>query len=119
MTRVDMSEDTDRVELGGRLREQREYRGFSQDDVAKYLAIPRSAISLIESGTRRLDILELKKLAALYECSIEELTGEQASPDQTPDSIKMVARATAALSAEDQSEVLRFAQFLRARKAPK
>lgn len=116
-----MSEDTDRATLGARLKDAREYRGFSQEDVAKYLGVSRSAISLIESGARGLDILELQKLAKLYECRIEELTGEQPSSqwDKEPDSIKMVARATAALAPDDRSEVLRFAQFLQTRKVGK
>jgi transcriptional regulator with XRE-family HTH domain len=112
-----MNEDDDRATLGARLKDAREYRGFSQDDVAKFLGVSRSAISLIENGARRLDILELRKLAALYQCSIEELTGEQPSEKRQPDSIRMVARAAAALSPEDRSEVLRFAQFLQARKS--
>lgn len=111
-----MREDTDRAALGARLKDAREYRGFSQEDVAKYLGVSRSAISLIESGARRLDVLELKKLATLYECSIEDLTGAQPGQPAQPDSIKMVARAAAALSPEDQSEVLRFAQFLQTRR---
>ena len=114
-----MTEETDRASLGARLKEAREYRGFSQEDVAKYMGVSRSAISLIETGARRLDVLELRKLAKLYECSTEELTGEQPSQAPEQDSIKMVARATAALSPEDRSEVLRFAQFLQTRKAAK
>ena len=114
-----MSEDTDRAALGARLKEAREYRGFSQEEVAKCLGISRSAISLIETGARRLDILELKKLAKLYESNIEDLTTEQPAPEKEPDSIKMVARATAALSPEDRSEVLRFAQFLQTRRVGK
>jgi transcriptional regulator with XRE-family HTH domain len=111
-----MSEDIDRAGLGARLKDAREYRGFSQEDVAKALGISRSAVSLIESAARRLDILELRKLAALYQGRMEELTGEQAQ-DTDPDSIRLVARAAAALSPEDRSEVLRFAQFLQARKS--
>jgi transcriptional regulator with XRE-family HTH domain len=114
-----VSENTDRVALGARLKELREYSGFSQEDAAKYLGVSRSAVSLIESGARRLDILELKKLAMLYQRSIEEVTGEKQEESARPDSIKMVARAAAALSPEDQSEVLRFAQFLQTRKAAK
>jgi transcriptional regulator with XRE-family HTH domain len=114
-----VSEDTDRATLGARLKDAREYRGFSQEDVAKYLGVSRSAISLIENGARRLDILELKKLATLYETTIEELTGEKPGQAAEPDSIKMVARAAAALSPEDRSEVLRFAQFLQTRKSGK
>lgn len=114
-----MSDEKDRTALGQRLKETREYRGFSQEEVAKYLGVPRPAISLIESGARRLDVLELRKLAQLYECTIEELTGEAQPSDAAPNSIKMVARAAADLSPEDRSEVLRFAQFLKTRKPAK
>lgn len=113
-----MKHDTDRTVLGARLREAREYRGYSQDDVAKYLDLPRPAISLLESGTRRLEALELKKLANLYGCSMDELTDAPATETE-PESVRMLARAAAKLSAEDQTEVLRFAQFLRSQKARK
>ena len=113
-----MGENKDRKILGATLREAREYRGFSQEEVASYLGLPRSAISLIETGARRLDVLELHKLATLYRCSIQELTG-QAVSDAEPESVKMVARAAAALSPEDRSEVLRFAQFLQSKKSEK
>ena len=111
-----MGEKIDRIALGTRLKEAREYEGFSQEEVAKYLGLPRSAISLIETGARGLDILELKKLAKLYKCSIDQLTGTEKSKEAEPDSIKIVARATAELSPDDQSEVLRFVQFLQSRR---
>ena len=114
-----MMEDKDRATVGARLREAREYRGFSQEDVARYLRVPRSAISLMETGGRGVDVIELKKLASLYQCTVDELTGAATAQDSALDSIKMVARATARLSPEDQSEVLRFAQFLRSRKDAK
>jgi transcriptional regulator with XRE-family HTH domain len=117
-TGTDMSENKDREKLGATLREAREYQGFSQEDVAKYLGLPRSAISLIETGARGVDVLELRKLATLYRCSIEELTGKAAVRSE-PESVKMVARAAAALSPEDRNEVLRFAQFLQSRKSGK
>lgn len=110
--------ETDRAALGTRLREAREYRGFSQDDVARHLGVPRSAISLIESGARRVEALELSKLAKLFGCTMEELTGQAAAPGESA-SIQMLARAASALSAEDQREVLQFAEFLRSQKAGK
>lgn len=114
-----MTEDKDRATICARLREAREYRGFSQEDVARYLGVSRSAISLIETGGRRVDMIELKKLATLYQCSVDELTGAGPAEEEQPDSIRMVTRAAAELSPEDQSEVLRFAQFLRSRKGAK
>jgi len=114
-----MSELDDRAQLGARLKIEREYRGYSQEEVASYLGISRSAVSLIESGGRGLDILELKKLATLYECEIQQLTGEQTTPLPASDSVQSLARAAAALSDEDRSEVLRFAQFLQSRKSTK
>lgn len=109
-----MVQEGGREALGARLREAREYRGFSQDEVARHLGIPRSAVSLIETGSRRVEALELQRLAQLFDCSMEELTG---SPEPTRDeSVRLLARAAAALSADDQREVLRFAEYLRAQK---
>jgi transcriptional regulator with XRE-family HTH domain len=112
-----MGKELDRAALGAHLKEIREYEGYSQEDIGKYLGLPRSAISLIESGERGIDILELKNLAKLYKCSTDYLTGAQTVKVNEPESIKVVARATAALSDDDRSEVLRFVQFLKARKA--
>lgn len=118
-----MSGLTDRTILGARLKEAREYRGYSQEEIAKYLGIPRSAISLIETGDRRTDVLELRRLATLYGCAVGELTGEDGETSHTdevdPSTVQLVARATAKLSKEDISEVLRFAQFLQSRNVDK
>ena len=113
-----MSETNDRALICAKLRQAREYGGFSQEDVAKYLGVSRSAVSLIETGDRRLDILELKKLAQLYQCKIEELSGESTVQPES-EAVRLVAKATAALSEDDKSEVLRFAQFLSSRNASK
>ena len=118
-----MNAKDNRVALGVRIKEAREYRGFSQEEVAKYLKVSRSAVSLIESGTRGLDVMELHQLVTLFGCAIEELSGKRVPAANTqleePESIKMVARATAALSPEDRSEVLRFVQFLQNKKTKK
>lgn len=101
--------------LSERLKEEREYRGFSQEDVARHLGVPRSAISLIESGSRRVSAEELSRLAKLYQTTMESLAGHDHEASE-PESVRLVARATAELSATDREEVLRFAQFLRSRK---
>ena len=102
--------------LSKRLKEAREYRGFSQEEIAGYLGVPRSAISLIENGSRRVSATELSRLANLYQTTMESLTGLDRDESE-PESVRMVARAAAELSATDRDEVLRFAQFLRARKS--
>ena len=102
--------------LSKRLKEAREYRGFSQEEIAGYLGVPRSAISLIENGSRRVSATELSRLASLYQTTMESLTGQNREESE-PESVRMVARAAAELSVTDRDEVLRFAQFLRARKS--
>jgi transcriptional regulator with XRE-family HTH domain len=108
-------ESVDRQKLGARLREAREYLGLSQDEVAKYLSIPRTALSHIESGQRRIDALELKKLAQLYKRPVVYFTGESQADAGMPEDVAHLARAAAGLSEGDRRELSRFAEYLRAR----
>lgn len=105
----------EREVLGARLKQAREYRGFLQEDVAKYVGIPRTAISLIESGARRVDAVELGKFARMFGCSTDELAGVAPSGG-TSSSAQFIARAAADLTEEDRAEVIRFAEFLKARR---
>ena len=106
----------DRKQLGERLREAREYMGFSQEDVATYLGVPRSALSLMESGRRKVDVLELKKLAVLYKQSVDHFTGEVSVGSLQDTDVRYLARKFAKLSPADLQELTRFADFLRSRK---
>ena len=112
-----MNDDrADRIALGKRIKEEREYRGFSQEEVARHLGVSRSAISLIETGSRRVTARELSRLAMLYQITMESLAGRDEGSAE-PESVRLVARAAAQLSPQDRAEVLRFAEFLRARKS--
>ena len=108
--------DSDRKSLGERLREAREYLGFSQDQVATFLNIPRSALSLMETGQRKVDALELKKLAGLYKRPVGYFTGEETEEVSFGTDVKHLARQVSELSSDDREELGRFADFLRARK---
>ncbi len=55
--------ELDRQTLGERLRVAREYVGLKQEEVARHLTIPRSALSHIEAGQRKVDALELTRMA--------------------------------------------------------
>lgn len=107
-------ERSSREDLGTRLRDARKYCGFSQEEVARHLSVSRSAVSLMESGSRSVNAMELGRLARLYQRSMESLTGT-ASSESGSASVGLLARATAELSERDRQEVLRFAEFLRSR----
>ncbi len=113
------SKDDDRKTLGERLREAREYLGFSQEEVAAFLGVPRSALSLVETGQRKVDALELKKLASLYKRPVGYFTGEEAEEISFGADVKHLARKVSELSPDDREELSRFADFLRARKQKK
>lgn len=103
-----------RRQIGQRLRETREYLGLSQDEVAKSLGVPRPAISLIESGDRKVEALEIKRFAELYQQPTAYFLAEKNS-QTIPDEVAFLARAASELTPDDQTELLRFAQFLKAR----
>ncbi len=58
------------AQLGSRIRLAREEALLSQDAVAHHLELPRSAVSLIESGKRKVDTLELERFSRLVGKSI-------------------------------------------------
>ena len=109
--------DEGRIRLGERLREAREYVGLTQDEVAKRLGVPRSALSNIEAGQRKVDALELRTLARLYQRPTAWFTEEGVAAVQPalPKEVAHLARAAASLSSRDREELARFADFLRAR----
>jgi len=109
------ADSADRRDLGARLREAREYLGLSQDEVAKYLGIPRTALSHIESGQRRIDALEHKQVALLYKRPVSYFTGEEQSAEALPEDVAHLARAASGLSERDRQELTRFADYLRSR----
>jgi transcriptional regulator with XRE-family HTH domain len=53
--------------LAKNLRNARVASGLSQQEVAKRLGVPRTAITNIENGNRKVSSLELTRLAAFYE----------------------------------------------------
>ena len=68
----DHNEHGNSVSLSARLKEAREYCGFTQEEAAAHLDVPRTAISLMENGARRVGALELQRLAKLYQTTMGE-----------------------------------------------
>jgi transcriptional regulator with XRE-family HTH domain len=104
-----VSEETESQQLATRLREAREYLNLSQQFVADKAGIPRSAVSDIERGVRKVDSLELRKLARLYMYPVGYFLGEE----EVADDVRVLARAVTDLTEGDRAEVVRFARFLR------
>lgn len=109
-----LPDEQERQRLGEQLRREREYLGFSQDEVAEALGITRPAVSLIESGQRKVEVLELKRLAVLFGKSVADLTGEKSGP-VVSEPVRALARLAKSLSPGDLEELQRFAEFLQAR----
>lgn len=108
--------EVDRLQLGTRLKEAREYLDLSQDEVARILNVPRTAISLMEAGQRKVEAIELKALAEIYQQTIGYFTGEMGTGTvQIPESVQHLARTAAKLSDRDREELLQFARFLQTR----
>lgn len=117
MASTDEITPDDAQQLARRLREAREFTNLSQQFVADQTGISRSAISDIERGSRRVESIELKRMAALYRMPVDYFLGNEppaglaAAPDD-PTS-RALARATGEMGDDEKEQVLRFALFLR------
>jgi len=105
------------MDLAHRLREAREFVNLSQTFVAEQTGIPRSAISDIERGERRVESLELKRLAELYRMPVDYFLGTGADSDLAgvsgDETVQALARAASDMGEPEKEQVLRFALFLR------
>ena len=110
-------EDFERTEMARLLKEAREYLDLSQDEVARELGVPRTAVSLIESGQRKVDAVELQKLARLYQRPVGYFTGEEITASGLPEDVEHLARAASKLSTQDRQQLTEFSAYLRSRSA--
>ncbi len=118
MTQLAVRQDDDEEErrrLGDRLREARKYLGLKQEEVATYLKIQRTALTDIENGQRRVEAIELTRLAKLYRQPVAFFTGEDEASAGLPIDVAHLARQAADLSQQDRDELGRFAEYLRTR----
>jgi transcriptional regulator with XRE-family HTH domain len=98
--------------LSERLKKIREYLNFSQQWVSERTGIPRTAISEIERGARRVDSLELKKLARLYRHPVSYFLDEDLDAIPAEHALAGLPRRLTNLKPEDLNQVMKFAQFL-------
>ncbi|MGW1532543.1 helix-turn-helix domain-containing protein [Streptomyces aureus] len=111
------AEDADRrARLGHRLKGTREYLGLSQQQVAERTGIVRSAVSDIERGLRKVEVMELQKLARLYRLPASYFLDEEESADAGEHALAGLPRTGRPLSEGDRIEVAKFIQYLQARR---
>jgi len=100
-----------RAAIGARLREAREYLGFSHEEVETSMRLQRTAVTNIESGSRRLEATELEQFSQLYGESVGYLLS---GADQKAEAdVAFAARTLRGLTPSDLAEVARFANYLR------
>jgi transcriptional regulator with XRE-family HTH domain len=87
---------------------------MSQDAVAEKLGISSNTVSRWETGTYKPTPEDLEKLARLFEVSITVFFPDLQNDEST---ISMLASATGGLSKKDLDEVVRYAEFRKARRA--
>jgi transcriptional regulator with XRE-family HTH domain len=68
-----MTHDSDWTTVGDQVRQARQSSGLSQAELGQQVGLERTMIAKIEAGTRRVDALELIRLAAALDVSIDHL----------------------------------------------
>lgn len=63
--------------IGNRIRELRKTNNMTQEDLAKMFSITYTSVSYWENGTTKPDIMQMQKLAELFNVSIDYLCGKK------------------------------------------
>ena len=92
-----------------RIKEARTELHLSQDYVAKFLGVNRTAIVEIESCKRKVSADELGKFSELFQIPADELLNGRST--EMP--VQMFARRFGALDEADQQEILNLIEFKR------
>lgn len=119
-TQSDTRQDDEaaRKRLGEKLRDSRKYIGLNQEDVAQYLKIPRTALGEIENGQRKVEAIELTRLAKLYKQPVSYFVDEEDASADLSAEAAYLARQAAELSPQDRDELNRFVAYLKTRSKP-
>jgi len=65
------------------LKEKRQERGITQNDLAVRVGVKRNTVCQWETGSRQPRVELLPKIAAILECSVDELLGITKIPDHS------------------------------------
>lgn len=105
-------QDDKNLFIGVKIREAREKEGKSQKELADAIGFESAtAISLIESGQRKVRVEDLEKISNFLQRDIKFFLGIEEKQD-----IRFALRADTNLSNKEQDEILRFIDFVKKKK---
>lgn len=96
---------------GQRLKELREKRGYTQEELAKILNTSRSRIGMYEQGKRQPDFEMQEAIADLFNVSLDYLFG-RSEADIIAEKARDLYDQFESLPPDKQEEFLRFLKFL-------
>lgn len=99
----------ERLIIANNIKRLRDASGFTQNSVANYLNVNRSAYANYETGARELPLALMEKLADLYGCEMYDLYSEDGDVVST-----MLATAfrVDTLSREDMEQIAAFKRIV-------
>jgi transcriptional regulator with XRE-family HTH domain len=98
--------------IGKKIREARESAGLSQKDIAEKLGYESStAVSYLESGERKISIIDLEKLSQLLARDIKFFLGQKSENLD----VRVALRAEKGLDLKDQNAILHIIEMAKMR----
>ena len=92
------------------IKRMREASGYTQDKVAEFLGVGRSAYANYEAGERGIPLPLMEKLADLYGCDLYDLYTEDES---LLESMLVTAFRVESLSADDMRQIAAFKRIVK------
>ena len=96
--------------IAGNIKQLRDACGFTQEAVAGFLGVKRSAYANYESGERELPLPLMEKIADLYGCDMYDL---YSSEETVVNNMLATAFRVDALSREDMEQVAAFKRIVK------
>lgn len=107
-----MNEENRYKAIGAKIREAREAAKLSQKALAEQLGYESAtAISYIESGERKVAVVDLEKIASILDREIGFFMGHEAQPMN----VRVALRAEEGLDKEDQNAILHIIEMAKKR----
>jgi transcriptional regulator with XRE-family HTH domain len=107
-----MNEENRYIAIGAKIREAREATGLSQKALAEKLGYESStAVSYIESGERKVAVVDLEKIAGILDREVGFFIGLEAQPMN----VRVALRAEEGLDKKDQDAILHIIEMAKKR----